>query len=97
MQYIMVRWLHENAQYPILLYSELDEDRYETRKVDIFIDGRTGMADADFEYCDTALGELPTPELEEIAADPQFQPHAIRGLEFEAVWRMACRLAGRAS
>ena len=97
MQYVFVRWLHDDASDPILLYSELGDDRFETRKVEIFIDGRIGLADDDFEHGGTSLGDQPIPELEEIAADPEdFQPQEIRRVEFEAIWCLACRSAGYA-
>ncbi|WP_363122231.1 DUF6881 domain-containing protein [Gilliamella apicola] len=36
-------WIHKNKDEPIELYSELDEDRYETKKVEIFIDDTAGV------------------------------------------------------
>jgi hypothetical protein len=41
MTYIKVLWIHKNKDEPIELYSELDEDRYETKKVEIFIDDKS--------------------------------------------------------
>ncbi len=52
--YIKVRWLHTSPDDPVLLYSELDAERWEQRKVDIFADGRTGFADAAEQSGDTA-------------------------------------------
>ena len=46
MEYIMVKWLHSHPDEPVLLYSELDKDRWETRKVEVFADGRIGFASA---------------------------------------------------
>lgn len=34
MTYIRVRWLHHGPDFPIVRYSELDEQRWEVRKVD---------------------------------------------------------------
>ena len=36
MKYIKVRWIHDFEDDPILIYSELDENRFETRKI-VFI------------------------------------------------------------
>lgn len=86
MQYIKVRWLHDDPDEPVLLYSELDEERWEVRKVEIYRDGRHELA------CDwlvtgtTRLGEVPVPPLEEIAADPEFEPTEITKEEFEEAW-----------
>ncbi|MFS8066109.1 MAG: DUF6881 domain-containing protein [Byssovorax sp.] len=41
----MVKWKHSNPDEPSLLYSELDEQRMQHRKIDIYPDGRWGFAD----------------------------------------------------
>jgi hypothetical protein len=72
-----------------MLYSELDAQRWETRKVEVFVDGRMTYADSTTESGDTALGTEPIPTLTQIAADPQFQPVEISKAEFESVWTKA--------
>src|SRR6185503_15028408 len=47
--YIRVRWQHGHADEPVDLWSELDAARLETRKLEIFRDGRIGYASADEE------------------------------------------------
>jgi hypothetical protein len=89
MKYIHVRWAHSNPDYPVDLYSELDDESWETRKVEVYADGRVGFADAHTEFGDTGLGEVPVPPLDEIARDPQFEPREISRAEFEAAWEMA--------
>jgi uncharacterized protein DUF6881 len=86
MNYIRVRWLHEDRDYPILLISELDAGRWETRKVEVFADGSIGYASKDEEVGGTALGDLPVPSLQEIASDPQFLAEEITGEQFESIW-----------
>lgn len=86
MTYIKVRWKHSNAEYPVVLYSELDNARWEVRKVEIFSDGRIGFASAAESAGSTGLGETPIPPLAEIASDPQFEPVEIVEQEFEEVW-----------
>lgn len=44
MQYIKVKWVHPPNEYPVMLYSELDDRRYEIRKVEVFADGRMQYA-----------------------------------------------------
>ena len=44
MNYIRVRWLHENPEAPVLVVSELDDHRWERRKVEVFADGSKGYA-----------------------------------------------------
>lgn len=85
MKYIKVTWIHSHPNEPVFLYSELDESRFEQRKVEIFADGRWGYASSSESLGTTRLGEAPVPSLAEIAADPQFSSEEISKEEFEAV------------
>ena len=87
--YLRVQWKHTDNDSPTLLHSELDEDRWEVRKVALFADGRMGYAEARSSSADTELAEAPVPLLEQIAADPRLEPVAISRAEFEAVWDKA--------
>ena len=89
MIYLRCRWKHSFPDEPILLYSELDDERWERRKVEIFADGRANYADSDQESGDTRLGLVPVPTFGEIAADPQFDPAEVSREEFESVWNDA--------
>lgn len=86
MEYIRVKWKHTSSDEPVLLYSELDMDRYELRKVEIYLDGRKGYASATEEKAGTRLGDQPVPPLAEIALDDEFEPVEISKEEFETVW-----------
>lgn len=86
MTYICVKWKHSFADEPILLYSELDARRFETRKLEIFADGRCGFASAWESSGGTRLGEAPIPTLEKILCDPQFEPDEITQAVFERAW-----------
>jgi hypothetical protein len=86
MSFIRVRWLHTHANEPIWLISELDANRWETRKVEIFPDGSKGYASRHESVGGTILGELREPSLREISSDPQFLPEEISEEEFEAIW-----------
>ncbi len=87
--YVKVRWIHSFPDAPILMYSELDLDRYEVRKVEVFADGRLCFASPTGSSGSTQLGEIPVPPLAEIAEDPQFQPAEIQKEEFERSWAVA--------
>ncbi|WP_063844337.1 DUF6881 domain-containing protein [Rhizobium ecuadorense] len=89
MKYIKVKWLHSLPDMPVLLYSELDPDMWEVRKVEAYADGTTDFADCDESSGSTELGIEPCPLLEVIAADPEFEPEVISREEFEAVWQHA--------
>lgn len=88
-RYIRVRWRHNNSNEPELLYSELGADRCEVRKVEVWADGRRGLADQTTELGETRLGVGPLPPLEEIAADPEFELEVIEAREFESEWAKA--------
>ena len=87
--YIRVAWLHSFPDEPCLLYSEIDIERREIRKVEEFPNGCLGFACAETSSPKTKLGEEPIPPLVEIAADPQFSPVEITKAQFEAIWDKA--------
>jgi hypothetical protein len=84
--YIRLRWKHTNEKDPVVLYSELDESRYEVRKIEEFIGGRMTYAEGRGTSGDTRLGELPVPELAQLAANPDFEPEAMSRHAFEELW-----------
>jgi len=86
MNYLKVRWIHSHSDEPVLLYSELDESRWEKRKIEVFVDGHVGYASATTSAGSTQLGEEPVPPMVKIADDPQFEPLEITRQEFEDVW-----------
>ncbi len=86
MKYICVKWKHSCPADPVLLYSEIDEQRLETRKIEVFADGRQGYASIAESFGTTRLGEMPIPPLIKISYDPQFEPTEITKEEFEEVW-----------
>ena len=89
--YIRVKWLHDSPTDPVVLLSELDDARFEHRKVEIYRDGRRDFADEQHESGDTRLGELPLPTIEELSADAEFVAEAMDKEEFEKEWRLAAR------
>lgn len=88
MEYIKVKWIHSHPDEPTLLYSELDEERWERRKVEVFPGGLIGFATMteSTPLTKTKISLEPLPTLQEIASDPQFQPVEITKAEFEQVW-----------
>jgi hypothetical protein len=87
MKYLKVSWIHNFPDEPVLLYSEIDDARWEQRKVDFFADGTAVFASEAESHGNTGLCIEPLPTLEEIGSDPQFQPVEISPLEFEAAWK----------
>jgi hypothetical protein len=93
MVYIKVRWKQDDPDMPILLYSEMENERWEVRRVEVFSDGSFGYADRSTFRGTTSLSPEPMSTLSEIAANPEFEPVAITKDEFEAVWLKAIREA----
>lgn len=89
MRYIAVHWHHHCADEPIEMISEIDDDGWEQRKVEIYADGRRDYADESEQTGSTQLGLVPIPSLAEIASDPEFSAREISRDEFETVWKSA--------
>jgi hypothetical protein len=91
MRYVRVSWLHDQESDPVLYLSELGADGYETRKVQIYRDGRAEWADESHETDAVGLSEIPFPPLEEISVQPEFEAESISAEEFEEGWARARR------
>lgn len=89
MKHIKVKWLHSSVDTPVLLYSELNREFWEVRKVEVYADGRMDFADREERSGSTKLGIEPLPPLEQIAARSEFEPAIISSEEFESVWEQA--------
>ncbi|WP_280443423.1 DUF6881 domain-containing protein [Nocardia brasiliensis] len=85
-----VLWSHDFDTEPVELVSEIGEDGYEVRKVDVYRDGRLDWADADSATGSTFLStEEAMPLLDEINAQAEFLAVTISAAEFERVWSRA--------
>ncbi|WP_441279496.1 DUF6881 domain-containing protein [Tardiphaga sp. 172_B4_N1_3] len=89
MKYLKVKWEHSFEDQPVLLYSELDHELREIRKVEYYADGRMDFADREGSSGHTRLSVEPLPSLEAIAAQAEFEPMIIPAAEFETVWAQA--------
>lgn len=92
MRYMKADWFHQDPDDPILYYCEIGEDGYETRKIEVYRDGRMAVAnqyedeDPDGEAW---LATVVIPPIEEIDEDPQFRAVEIQTSEFEDMWEKA--------
>jgi HEAT repeat protein len=89
MRYIKVKWLLTSPNVPVLLYSELNGELWEVRKVEVYADGRMDFASREEQSGSTRLGIEPLPTVEEIAAHREFEPAIVSAEEFESVWEKA--------
>jgi hypothetical protein len=91
MGFIDVAWRHNSGSDPVRLVSELDERRYENRKLEFFSDGRVGFASSASSSEGTMLGAEPVPPLSEINSDLQFSASSISSADFEVLWQRYAR------
>ena len=86
MFYMRTLWFHDNNDDPSIIYSELDQNRYEVRKIEFFKSGNHLYASQEKETESCLLGELPIPKIEEINKDKQFWAVEISKGEFDNAW-----------
>ncbi|WP_444928976.1 DUF6881 domain-containing protein [Microbulbifer sp. SSSA002] len=87
--YIYSKWHNSPENYPVEFYSELNGDRFETRKVEVFKDGSLGFASQHVSSKTTKLGITTVPPLAEISKQSEFYIKAITYQQFEAKWKEA--------
>jgi hypothetical protein len=89
--YIYSKWKNSPAGSPVEFYSELDPNRYETRKVEVFANGQLGFASGTATTKGTRLGITPVPHISEILSQHEFEIKEISKKEFEVKWLEATR------
>ena len=86
MLYYKTIWNHTNDCDPIIMYSEIDEERYETKRLDIFPDGHVAYFD---NRTPLELGEAPYPsDFDAINATGEFDVSEISAIDFENILKM---------
>jgi hypothetical protein len=87
MKYIRLKWNHTNPDEPVWIFSELDANGREVRKIECFRNGFCDVATATGSSGTAALMTMPLPDLSVLAKrDPEFEPVVITREEFEEVW-----------
>ncbi len=89
--YIYSKWKNNPPDSPAEFYSELDPNRYETRKVEIFNNGKMGYASSHTATPGTRLGITPVPQISEIRSQPEFDIKEITKNDFEKKWNEATK------
>lgn len=87
--YERLEWMHDREDQPRFIYSELDDERYETRKIEVYKDGQRVKVSEDHPECgSTGLAVLPIPSIEETNAitEEKFHVQEISAAEFEDLW-----------
>ena len=86
MNYVDAQWLHSNADYPTRSVSELGPDRFETRKIEFWADGRIGYASKEDASRNTVLGDAPVPTIQEINSRSEFSAKEFDAQSFQQLW-----------
>ncbi|MFE4195611.1 DUF6881 domain-containing protein [Paenarthrobacter sp. NPDC056912] len=86
--FIRVYWHHDFEDEPVILVSEI-VDRVETRKVEVYRNGRMDYSDGSLATGTTRLSEVLMPSVAEIADHPEFSPEVIDAKGFEDIWNQA--------
>jgi hypothetical protein len=90
MYYLNVQWQHDAPNYPVEIWSELDADRFETRKIE---QDATGAYSCWSAVRPEGLGTVPVPSLAAIKEAKEFTVLEIDRAAFEQVWQGACLAA----
>lgn len=87
MEYILLEWSHDMEDEPIMVYSEIDNQYYEVRKIEIYRNGSILKCDEKMINSEIVLADVPFPDdIEEINQDAQFNAKYIGKNEFESLW-----------
>lgn len=83
----MLKWFHDFVNEPCIIYSEIDTQRYEVRKVEVYKNETVrkygeNISDSQMELGDAAFSQ----NLDEINRDRQFYAKYITKEEFESIW-----------
>ncbi len=87
MKYIRVKWNHTNSDEPIWIFSELEDDGKEIRKLECFMNGFCDFAQPNAHSGTTKLHTTLLPDFSVLGRDPEFIPTEITQQEFEDVWK----------
>ena len=85
MSYYKWEWFHDFPDEPVVVYVELDKERWTKRVLEYFQDGSQAWAD-EREELGTMLGEEPYPPDWEINESGEFFIQPVTQEEFEARW-----------
>lgn len=78
--------MHNIENEPVEMWSELDEQSNELRKIEVYTSGKLGYACGKEKANGSKLSIEPLPNLEEINNAPQFKGKEVSKTDFERMW-----------
>ncbi len=89
MTYMEIHSLDPSSIWPLYTYSEVDDDRWEKRKVCLYRDGTLELSSSKYDPGLTRLGDQPVLPVEGFAQKRTLEARDITAEEFEALWEKA--------
>ena len=89
MQYIKAKWDPSSPDEPTTFFFELDENRFEVRKVEQHADGSYSFASLTAASKGTFLSCEPLPLLADIDAEEEMTAWEMSAADFESMWEDA--------
>jgi hypothetical protein len=92
MRYVKINWIHNHNDEPLQIYSEIGEDGYEIRKVEVFKNQKFGYAKDDVTVNGTALSDEIFPDLSELNGKDEWDEMNSAEIlqdDFESIWNIA--------
>ncbi len=87
MKYIKLEWFHDIETEPNIIYSEINNQQYEVRKVEVYKGGVFIKCSEEMVDSQIELADVPFPlNLDEINEDKQFLAKYISKEDFEKIW-----------
>lgn len=88
MKYIRLIWVHNSDDSPVIQYYEYDDEDADTvvRKIEVFPDGRVGLASKEVEYGGSFFPEVVSMGLDEFVENKDMRYFFIRKEYFERLW-----------
>jgi len=91
MKYVHIQWVHDQPDAPTDIYAELDDNRMEVRKVEMFNDGSIGYALEGVSTQSTSLRPSPLPYVSQLNQDPKAMARDMDWHEFDDLWEKHVR------
>lgn len=89
MNYLHVTWRHDLPHQPTDIYTEVDDEHWESRKVEVFADGRIQYSDGVDSTGNTDLSDVRSQMPGEAPDNDVLATTAIDEATFEHMWDLA--------
>lgn len=92
MKYVHIRWDNKSLDEPVSIFSEVDSEDWEVRRVEVFRDDHLAFASERSCTPGCGLAELKFGDLDEINENPEFHAEIIAEERFNEMWKKATKI-----